>query len=196
MLYAITSVLSSSISNLFTFFISFFCNSYLSRVKISSVPISSMFSHVVLIAPIFKNISSMLSQLPKCHAIYINPDSFMELSVEDKTYVISHEVLHVAFNHHNRMGMRNQMKWNIAPGVGFEPTRPCGHRLSRPTPLSIRASRRLFCGPAGIRTRVSGWTGRNAGPLHHRSISKFEKLEMYSTISLSKELCILRSPPP
>lgn len=47
--------------------------------------------------------------------IYFNPD-FMESlgTVEKAMFVIAHEVMHIAFNHGQRLHTRNPMIWNIA----------------------------------------------------------------------------------
>ncbi len=43
-----------------------------------------------------------------------------------------------------------------APGVGFEPTRPEDHRLSKPTPyLDAQHVPHVFLGNPGIQTSVS-----------------------------------------
>ena len=46
--------------------------------------------------------------------LFINPDFFMGLSVEERIFVLLHESMHVAFLHMQRLQERNQQKWNVA----------------------------------------------------------------------------------
>ena len=46
--------------------------------------------------------------------IYYNPEFLGKLSVEEQTFVLSHEVCHIAFNHILRSEGKIQMLWNIA----------------------------------------------------------------------------------
>ena len=46
--------------------------------------------------------------------IYISPDFFKNLNDNDKIFVLSHELMHIAFNHIQRGKNRNKDIWNIA----------------------------------------------------------------------------------
>lgn len=46
--------------------------------------------------------------------IYINPDFFEELSVEDRVFILLHETMHVVLGHMTRKGHRNHKLWNVA----------------------------------------------------------------------------------
>ena len=46
--------------------------------------------------------------------IYYNPKFIETLSAEDKNFVFSHEIMHVAFNHVERGKDKNSQQWNIA----------------------------------------------------------------------------------
>jgi len=44
----------------------------------------------------------------------INPELWEKLSLKDRVYVFAHEVCHIAFQHHDRIGGRNPKIWNYA----------------------------------------------------------------------------------
>jgi predicted metal-dependent peptidase len=44
----------------------------------------------------------------------INPELWEKLSLKDRVYVFAHEVCHIAFQHHDRLGGRNPKIWNYA----------------------------------------------------------------------------------
>ena len=46
--------------------------------------------------------------------IYYNPDFLESLSVEQQTFVFTHEVCHIAFNHILRSEGKDHQIWNIA----------------------------------------------------------------------------------
>lgn len=46
--------------------------------------------------------------------ILYNPDFFTGLSKSERTFVLAHEVWHVAFNHLIRVGDRDKILWNVA----------------------------------------------------------------------------------
>lgn len=46
--------------------------------------------------------------------LYINPDKFMELTNEERMFLLAHETLHVAYLHMGRLDNRNHTKWNYA----------------------------------------------------------------------------------
>lgn len=46
--------------------------------------------------------------------IFINPAQWMELNKDSHVFILLHETLHVAYDHHGRKGIRNKNKWNAA----------------------------------------------------------------------------------
>jgi predicted metal-dependent peptidase len=46
--------------------------------------------------------------------LYINPDMYDELSLDYRMGILKHEMLHILFGHHNRLGDRVHMPWNYA----------------------------------------------------------------------------------
>lgn len=46
--------------------------------------------------------------------IYFNPDYFMNLTPEERVFLILHETMHVVFNHITRKGDRDHALWNVA----------------------------------------------------------------------------------
>jgi len=44
----------------------------------------------------------------------VNPELWEKLSLKDRVYVFAHEVCHIAFQHHDRIGGRNPKIWNYA----------------------------------------------------------------------------------
>lgn len=47
-------------------------------------------------------------------SLYINPDFFLSLNLEERIALLAHETLHVAYQHPYRRGERDHKKWNVA----------------------------------------------------------------------------------
>ena len=46
--------------------------------------------------------------------LLINPDTFMQLDKEERTFLMAHETLHVAYKHMLRRNTRDAKLWNYA----------------------------------------------------------------------------------
>lgn len=47
-------------------------------------------------------------------SLYINPDFFLSLNLEERIALLAHETLHVAYQHPYRKGEKEHTKWNVA----------------------------------------------------------------------------------
>lgn len=76
----------------------------------------------------------------------VNPDIYQRLtSIEEKVNLLLERNNTPATNPVPVVSSEYNLAGNVARGVGFEPTGPFGHRLSRPAPYQARRPPRIGC---------------------------------------------------
>jgi len=78
---------------------------------------------IIGVTPVFGKLLGMLKviytrQLPTAAVdgthLFINPDFFFPLTLDEIKFILYHEIMHCAFLHFTRMGGRDAQRWNIA----------------------------------------------------------------------------------
>ena len=80
-------------------------NAVLSKFPLLGVPMSNLK---------FKEEKRVPTACTDGQTVYYSPDFMNSLSYDEKTFVVAHEVMHVAFDHIKRSKGKNPELWNIA----------------------------------------------------------------------------------
>ena len=86
----------------------------LDRAKVSIVTQHPFFASILMKRQLIEDRSIKTAAVDQRGQIYINPDWFDTLSVDEIVFVLAHEIGHVIGQHALRRGARTPKKWNIA----------------------------------------------------------------------------------
>lgn len=86
----------------------------LDRAKVSLVTQHPFFASILMRRTLIEDRTISTAAVDQRGQIYINPDWFETLSVEEVVFVLAHEIGHVIGQHALRRGARIPKKWNIA----------------------------------------------------------------------------------
>lgn len=85
----------------------------ITRVRMLQKPENAFFATIVLNTPTHWT-TSIDTAATNGIDLFINPDFFMNLSKEERMFLLVHECMHVVYEHAGRLGNRNQRLWNVA----------------------------------------------------------------------------------
>lgn len=86
----------------------------LDRAKVSIVTQHPFFASILMKRQLIEDRSIKTAAVDQRGQIYINPDWFDTLSVDEIVFVLAHEIGHVIGQHALRRGSRTPKRWNIA----------------------------------------------------------------------------------
>lgn len=86
----------------------------LDKAKVSIVTQHPFFASILMKRQLIEDRTIPTAAVDQRGQIYINPDWFAKLSVDEIVFVLAHEIGHVIGQHALRRGARNPKKWNIA----------------------------------------------------------------------------------
>lgn len=86
----------------------------LDKAKVSIVTQHPFFASILMKRQLIEDRTIPTAAVDQRGQIYINPDWFAKLSVDEIVFVLAHEIGHVIGQHALRRGTRDAKKWNIA----------------------------------------------------------------------------------
>jgi predicted metal-dependent peptidase len=86
----------------------------LDKAKVSLVTQHPFFASILMKRKLIEDRTIPTAGVDQRGQIYINPDWFETLSVEEVVFVLAHEIGHVIGQHASRRGARTPKKWNVA----------------------------------------------------------------------------------
>ena len=86
----------------------------LNKAKVSLVTQHPFFASILMKRKLIEDRTIPTAGVDQRGQIYINPDWFETLNVEEVVFVLAHEIGHVIGQHASRRGARIPKKWNIA----------------------------------------------------------------------------------
>lgn len=86
----------------------------LDKAKVSIVTQHPFFASILMKRQLIEDTTIPTAAVDQRGQIYINPDWFDTLSVDEIVFVLAHEIGHVIGQHASRRGTRDAKRWNIA----------------------------------------------------------------------------------
>lgn len=93
------------------------------KIKATIMTVSPFLSSLIRKAEIIlmEDVPGGIACVDQNDVLYINPNVFTEFDFRDKTFIIGHEILHMAFRDCDRAKNRNALLWNVVTdGVNNE----------------------------------------------------------------------------